>query len=121
MEFSILFKIIFICAYFAIEIKSKCRMKQECDPQTGTCKPVPADDLEPQILEGPDVVCPDYLGKMACCDNSQNIQLKSNFNDLQTIFGTAVGGCDICVVGLKRLWCDFTCHPNQHTFCKIYI
>ena len=33
-------------------------------------------------------------------------------------FGSSVGGCDACAANLKRLWCYFTCSPNQSDFAQ---
>lgn len=37
----------------------------------------------------------------------------SNFQDIDIIFGT---DCPLCALNMKRLWCEFTCNPNQADF-----
>lgn len=101
-------------------IHSSCVMQQICDNiYSPDCIPQPANFTQPKILTGPDVVCPDFLNKPACCSNDQNKLMMANFQDLDTIFGSKYGGCDVCAINLKRFWCTFTCHPEQHTFSKI--
>ena len=93
-----------------------CRMKQDCDIYQSDCIPSEANFTDPVELQGINVVCNEYLGKKACCSDSQNILLKKNFESLDSVFGASYGGCDICAINLKRLWCEFTCSPNQHEF-----
>ena len=93
-----------------------CRMKQDCDITKPDCIPTEANFTEPVELQGINVVCKEYLGKKACCSNDQNILLKNNFDSLDSVFGASYGGCDICAINLKRLWCEFTCSPKQHEF-----
>jgi len=93
-------------------------MKQECDVSHSDCVPEPANFTQPKILTGPNIICPEYKDKLACCNNAQNILLKRNFDSLDSVFGSAYGGCDICAINIKRFWCSFTCDPQQHTFSK---
>jgi hypothetical protein len=111
---------ILIIIFISIEnkIKSLCSMKQTCNVRDPKCLPSDANFTSPVPLYGPDVVCMEYLGKDACCNNGQNILLGKNFETISYIFGSDYGGCDICAVNLKRFWCEFTCSPNQDKFCK---
>jgi len=94
-------------------------MEQKCDVTKPDCHPGPAEEgTQPEILLGPDVICPDYYNKTACCNNGQNILLKNNFDALDSIFGSNYGGCDICAINLKRFWCHFTCSTDQDKFSK---
>lgn len=95
-----------------------CTMKQDCDITKPDCGPSPANFTQPQILLGNKVICPEYYGKLACCNQDQNVLMKNNFDSLDSVFGSQYGGCDVCAVNLKRFWCHFTCHPEQHTFSK---
>jgi hypothetical protein len=117
-----IFTLIYLSAAYLLNfVYSKCRMQQLCDVTQPGCHPEPADYTEPQILLGPDVICPEYYNKTACCNNGQNILLKKNFDSLDSVFGSKYGGCDICSINLKRFWCHFTCSPEQHTFSKLKI
>ena len=110
-----------IMIFFIIEnIKSLCTMKQDCDITDPKCLPSKANYTEPTPLNGADVVCSEYLGKDACCNNVQNKLMANNFETISYIFGSEYGGCDICAVNLKRFWCEFTCSPNQDQFCKFF-
>jgi len=93
-------------------------MQQLCDVNDSNCLPEGANFTDPTILQGNNVVCSEYLGKDACCNDGQNILLGRNFETLAYIFGNEYGGCDICAINLKRFWCEFTCSPNQSEFCK---
>ena len=64
------------------------------------------------------IICPNYVGKYVCCTKAQTITMKNNFNLLDITFSQKNDGCDICAVNLKRLYCDFTCSPNQSEFSK---
>ena len=124
MTIKLLFsEIIFIGIYFSLMrfAESKCTMEQKCDVHKPDCRPIPSNHTEPGILLGPNVICPEYYNKTACCNNGQNILLKTNFDALDGVFGTKFGGCDICAINLKRFWCHFTCSPDQDTFSKDYI
>jgi hypothetical protein len=105
-------------AFLVGEVWNLCRMQQLCDVTQPGCRPEPANNTQPQILMGPDVICPEYYNKTACCNNGQNILMKNNFDSLDSIFGTKYGGCDICAINLKRFWCHFTCSPDQDKFSK---
>jgi hypothetical protein len=32
------------------------------------------------------------------------------------VFATVSGGCDVCAINLKRLWCEYACSPRQADF-----
>lgn len=102
--------------YLIKSVFLKCRMQQECDISDVNCIPGPANYTEPKILTGNNVVCEEYRNKPACCNNNQNILLADNFRSLDAVFGSDYGGCDICVINLKRLYCKFTCDPDQEEF-----
>jgi hypothetical protein len=94
-------------------------MQQNCDLSDVNCIPGPAEYTEPEILTGPDVVCQEYKDKKACCNNNQNKLLRDNFIALDNVFSSNYGGCDICSINLKRMYCKFTCDPDQDQFCII--
>lgn len=96
-------------------------MKQDCNVDDPSCLPSPTNHTKPEPLFGPDVVCNEFLGKDACCNNGQNKLLGHNFETISYIFGSDYGGCDICAVNLKRFWCEFTCSPDQDKFCKKFL
>lgn len=110
--------LIFLFSVTIKQILSLCSMKQECDIKDPKCLPDKANYTNPKPLSGSDIVCKEYLDKDACCSNGQNILLTNNFETLGYIFGNEYGGCDICAINLKRLWCEFTCSPNQSDFGK---
>lgn len=112
--------IIFTISYVIESIMSKCTMEQTCDVTDPKCLPDKANYTDPTILQGNNVVCSEFLGKEACCNDGQNILLSHNFETLGYIFGNEYGGCDICAINLKRLWCEFTCSPNQSDFGKLF-
>ena len=99
-------------------IHSLCRMEQKCDVGRPDCRPIPSNDTKPEILKGDGSICPDYINKEACCNNGQLSLLKKNFDALDGVFGSKIGGCDICAINLKRFWCYFTCDPSQDKFSK---
>ncbi len=39
----------------------------------------------------------------------------SDFQDIDLLFGS---DCPLCAVNMKKLWCEFTCSPNQSEFLK---
>ena len=94
--------------------KSDCVMMQEVGGN-----PSPADEAHRKPHRGTVPLCPDYQDTMICCSDYQAQTLQNNFISLESIFGTAVGGCDICVANLKKFWCHFTCHPDQSSFLSI--
>ncbi len=51
-----------------------------------------------------------------CCSGFQNTALINNFGQIDIVFGSANGGCDVCAVNLKRFWCAYTCSPEQANF-----
>jgi len=111
----------FVCiimTFLVGHVLNLCRMQQLCDVTQPDCRPEPANFTQPQILLGPNIICPEYYNKTACCNNGQNIVLKNNFDSLDSVFGSKYGGCDICSVNLKRFWCHFTCSPDQDKFSK---
>lgn len=97
-------------------INCRCAMTQE---EEGIPRPTTEDEKEPiYIHSGEFNYCKDFEGKESCCNDYQLKQLKNNFDALEGIFG-GDGGCDVCVVNLKRFWCYFTCAPNQEEFLKL--
>ena len=57
-----------------------------------------------------------FIGEDVCCNSDQNSGMLYKFFLLDNTFGHVVGGCDICSANMKRLWCYFTCSPNQENF-----
>lgn len=55
-------------------------------------------------------MCPEYTNS-SCCNQYQNGKLSFNFF-LINAFGGAYGN-GACVANLQRLWCSFTCAPDQ--------
>lgn len=61
-----------------------------------------------------DPVCPEFRSA-ACCNELQNNALRNNFILVDTTFGP----CPACAQNVRRLWCTFTCSPNQHEFVTV--
>lgn len=57
--------------------------------------------------------CIEYNDKMGCCDAGNDQQQSKSFTELDGVFSSIGGGCDICAINLKRLWCEYACSPNQ--------
>lgn len=116
-------KIFLLISVLIQELNCDCSMMQVCpegkedDP---SCQPEGATDeyTKPRMntVSKEDNLCPDYLDKMVCCSPLQIKKIKTNFLAIESIFGSETGGCDLCVINLKRFWCHFTCHPEQSKF-----
>lgn len=42
---------------------------------------------------------------MGCCDEGNDEQQKHSYVELDGVFSSLGGGCDICAINLKRFWC----------------
>ena len=62
--------------------------------------------------------CKDYVspGRLGCCSPVNDQITYDNFKQIDSIFGSQGGGCDICAINMKRFWCEFACSPRQHEF-----
>ena len=64
-------------------------------------------------------VCKEYIGDNVCC-NQYNAKLtQENLKQVDGAFSSGSGGCDICAINLKRLWCEYACSPRQADFLKV--
>ena len=93
-------------------IHSDCSIQSECvDESSPTCQPQPAEggNKKPRLYNDTNTLCPEFEGIERCCTPLQLRKLQSSFTSLESIFGKSAGGCDICVVNMKRFWCHFTC------------
>ena len=64
-------------------------------------------------------ICKQYFGENVCC-NQHNAKLTAdNLAQVDGAFSTASGGCDICAINIKRLWCEYACSPRQADFLKV--
>ena len=113
-SFKIFFFLIELFSFISI-INSKCVMSQDPDQIP---RPAYDNEKEPHTIHADSSFCPDFEGIKTCCTEFQYKELEKNFNALESIFG-GDGGCDICVVNLKRFWCYFTCAPNQAEFIEV--
>ena len=103
-------------------IHSDCSIQRECaDESSPSCQPQPAEGVntKPRLFNDTNTLCPEFEGKERCCTPLQLRKLQSSFTSIESIFGKSAGGCDICVVNMKRFWCHFTCDPNQASFLKV--
>ena len=64
------------------------------------------------------LMCPEFAGQPLCCSDDQNTELVTKFTLIDFTFGGGADGCDACGVNLKRLWCYFTCSPDQALFAQ---
>ncbi|OMJ72846.1 hypothetical protein SteCoe_28615 [Stentor coeruleus] len=100
-------------------VSSLCSFSSNCTMPPYICNP--PYKLEPSTIPfkanwSSTPACPMFAGEDVCCNNDQNLQMLYKFSLLDSTFGSQVGGCDICAANLKRLWCYFTCSPNQADF-----
>ena len=42
-----------------------------------------------------------------------------NYKEIDLIFGSGGGGCEVCAVNLKRLWCHYACSDRQNEFMQV--
>lgn len=96
-------------------VNSSCSMAQDIG---GKPREAREGETEPHTIHQDNSYCPDFEGIKTCCTEYQLSQLQNNFLAIESIFG-GDGGCDICVINLKRFWCYFTCAPNQAEFIEI--
>lgn len=97
-------------------INCACSMAQSS--QDGNIHPAEGNETIPSTIQPEDTYCQDFVGKETCCTTYQVNQLLKNFQAIESIFG-GDGGCDVCVVNLKRFWCHFACNPNQDKFVQV--
>ena len=70
---------------------------------------------EPFLVQGL-TMCTEYNGKMGCCDSNNDIEQSVSYVQIDGVFGSQGGGCEICGINLKRFWCEYACSPNQGEF-----
>lgn len=94
-----------------------CSFTQICN-EDGCQVPTPIKPPIPASMQTftPPFMCPEFADQEVCCNESQNSQLVTKFLLVDMTFGGGTGGCDACGANLKRLWCYFTCSPNQADF-----
>lgn len=132
--------ILILLALFCLltKVSSRCSYSQKCNESGNPdCIPIKV-DTEPEILAKEDIACPEYAGKPVCCNSLQDdilsksidyiiynlyyyfilLSLEENFKQIDNLFGKEFGGCDICSINLKRLWCYNTCSPQQSDHSK---
>ena len=59
------------------------------------------------------LICKDYIGENVCCNEANAKLAVDNFKQLDGAFASSSGGCDICAINMKRLWCEYACSPRQ--------
>lgn len=108
--------IIFLLA----RVQALCVFSQNCTSPSKCKTPYP---ILPTLPFKPDFsspyACPMFLNQDVCCNNDQNLALGYKYFLIDETFGHAIGGCDICAANLKRLWCYFTCSPDQNQFVTV--
>jgi hypothetical protein len=62
--------------------------------------------------------CTEYLepGRLGCCNIYNDAATLENFKQIDGLFGSQGGGCDICAINLKRFWCQYSCSARQNEF-----
>lgn len=100
-------------------VSSLCSFSDNCTMAPYICNPPykldqPSPPFKANWTSTP--ACPMFSDQEVCCNNDQNLAMLYKFSLLDSTFGSEVGGCDICAANLKRLWCYFTCSPNQADF-----
>ena len=96
-----------LCSFTQVCTDNVCQVPTPIDP------PIPAS----MQTFTPPFMCPEFADQEVCCNESQNSQLVTKFMLVDYTFGgKGAGGCDACGANLKRLWCYFTCSPNQDVF-----
>ena len=99
-----------------VSLHQKCSFEQL---DRNTAKILPENSLPKKLtIAKEEYACPYYYDKEVCCNEYQNKVLNDNFKTIDLSFSHLNDGCDICSINLKRLWCDFTCHPEQASFSK---
>lgn len=100
-------------------LQSLCSFSQTCS--NGYCQ-------VPRMLSPPiqpfktnftaEMMCPEFQGQALCCNDDQMTHLVDKFLGIEYTFGAKAKGCDACAVNLRRMWCHFTCAPDQMRFVK---
>lgn len=110
--------IIFITLLVIEQIFALCRFTQKGTTSdvmpTEIIPPGPAFDAPSNIA----AVCPDYIDKQVCCNEDQITAIGNNQIPIDNNFGELAGGCEVCGINIKRLYCTFTCDSNQDQFGK---
>lgn len=63
--------------------------------------------------------CMEYIGDDVCCNEANARLTNDNLKQIDGVFSTASGGCDICAINLKRFWCEYACSPRQADFLEV--
>lgn len=102
-------------AIIVVEVANKCAYTQ---PKQGL--PYIYDgEAFPMNYSETQQICKDYIGGDVCC-NEYNAKLTAdNLKSVDGAFASSSGGCDICAINLKRLWCEYACSPRQGEFLKV--
>ena len=69
-------------------------------------------DSDPFLVQGL-TQCLEYNGKLGCCDTNNDVSQITSYVQIDGVFSSQGGGCDICAINLKRFWCEYACSPNQ--------
>lgn len=120
--------IILITLFLVNSYNQKCALTQDKSKEKPYKYKEPKD---PELLNLPieELACPNYYNQKVCCNAVQNQDLGNlyyiiliyyllvaSFKTLDASFSTKYSGCDYCSINLKKLWCAFTCSPNQADF-----
>ena len=110
-----MWKILYFSA-LAISIYAKCSFHQDCKNPPSDCDtPFKLDEPgDPEIFKWSNpAACPEFEGQLSCCNDAQNSAMLFKYALIDGTFGNPAGGCDACSSNMKRLWCYFTCDPDQ--------
>lgn len=98
------------CFMLIVRSTQKCVLTgTDCDATVDpTCHPTLAegDQINPQIYEYDpgESVCPQYDGKLSCCNKFVMKAMKDNYGLLDATMGDPSNGCSICATNMKRFW-----------------
>ncbi|CAD6191135.1 unnamed protein product [Caenorhabditis auriculariae] len=102
-----------------------CEMQGVCFEEGSISAPCPA-PLNATTVEAPHSdqdfdklrdLCPHLFtdGNEVCCNKPQARGLVKQLESFNSVFQR----CSSCVDNFAKLWCDFTCSPNQQNFVKV--
>lgn len=102
-----------------VGIHALCTFHQDCRNTPWDCDtPYKLDNpQDPEVFKWSEKpACPEFEGKLSCCNDAQNSAMLFKYSLIDATFGNPAGGCDACASNIKRLWCYFTCDPDQSLY-----
>ena len=93
-----------------LQSHQKCIKTADCSnpSEDPTCSPrlAKGDEQTPKIFKYDEgiSVCPNYDGKLSCCNPATMKQLHDNYALIDSLLGDPSVGCGICATNMKRFW-----------------